>query len=205
MRRRRHAAHGERGARIRCGRPGRSARQRWSGSLGDPRALGRAALNAYEPYPIMDVHLWHDGAQHRLRVRGGRSIRRCNGSSKGARLSVLQHQRGRRTRLHDADDEMVERAWARSCAASTGARRCAACCAAPRRATRKARTWPRRVRIAPGPRTSLPNVAVAGAWTATGWPDTMESAVRSGIAAARTLLQAQKNTGARGGSALTHA
>jgi hypothetical protein len=33
----------------------------------------------------------------------------------------------------------------------------------------------------------VPNLAVAGSWTATGWPDTMESAVRSGRAAARWL------------------
>jgi squalene-associated FAD-dependent desaturase len=39
----------------------------------------------------------------------------------------------------------------------------------------------------PGPRTSRPNVTRAGAWTATGWPATMESAVRSGHAAARML------------------
>src|SRR5262249_19734259 len=40
----------------------------------------------------------------------------------------------------------------------------------------------------PGAATSAPNVAVAGAWTDTGWPDTMESAVRSGRAAAEALL-----------------
>jgi squalene-associated FAD-dependent desaturase len=39
----------------------------------------------------------------------------------------------------------------------------------------------------PGPLTSRPNVTRAGAWTATGWPATMESAVRSGRAAARVL------------------
>jgi hypothetical protein len=39
----------------------------------------------------------------------------------------------------------------------------------------------------PGQRTSRINVARAGAWTATGWPATMESAVRSGRAAARVL------------------
>ena len=32
--------------------------------------------------------------------------------------------------------------------------------------------------------------AVAGAWTATGWPATMEGAVRSGLAAARHALEA---------------
>lgn len=39
----------------------------------------------------------------------------------------------------------------------------------------------------PGPRTSCAQVVIAGAWTDTGWPATMESAVRSGRAAARTL------------------
>jgi squalene-associated FAD-dependent desaturase len=49
-------------------------------------------------------------------------------------------------------------------------------------ATFAGRPWTAAVR--PGPRTSRPNVARAGAWTATGWPATMESAVLSGIAAA---------------------
>ena len=43
------------------------------------------------------------------------------------------------------------------------------------------------VRLRPGPATSRPNVARAGAWTATGWPATMEGAIRSGTAAAAAL------------------
>ena len=39
-------------------------------------------------------------------------------------------------------------------------------------------------------RTRLPGLVLAGAWTATGWPPTMESAVRSGLAAARAVLVA---------------
>jgi protoporphyrinogen oxidase len=39
--------------------------------------------------------------------------------------------------------------------------------------------------LRPGPATSRPNVTRAGAWTDTGWPATMESAVRSGRVAAR--------------------
>ncbi|MHA3704335.1 hydroxysqualene dehydroxylase HpnE [Jatrophihabitans sp. YIM 134969] len=43
--------------------------------------------------------------------------------------------------------------------------------------------------LRPGPRVpGTSAVVLAGAWTATGWPDTMESAVRSGHAAAATLL-----------------
>ena len=42
--------------------------------------------------------------------------------------------------------------------------------------------------LRPGAETSRPNVVRAGAWTDTGWPATMESAVRSGRFAARRLL-----------------
>lgn len=42
--------------------------------------------------------------------------------------------------------------------------------------------------LRPGPRTELPGLALAGAWTDTGWPATMEGAVRSGLAAARVAL-----------------
>ncbi len=46
--------------------------------------------------------------------------------------------------------------------------------------------------LRPGAGTRLPGLVLAGAWTDTSWPDTMESAVRSGLAAAielrRTVL-----------------
>jgi squalene-associated FAD-dependent desaturase len=42
--------------------------------------------------------------------------------------------------------------------------------------------------VRPGVETSRPGVVRAGAWTDTGWPATMESAVRSGRAAARRVL-----------------
>jgi squalene-associated FAD-dependent desaturase len=40
----------------------------------------------------------------------------------------------------------------------------------------------------PGTRTSVDSVVLAGAWTDTGWPATMEGAVRSGLLAARTAV-----------------
>ena len=46
---------------------------------------------------------------------------------------------------------------------------------------------PGAVQFRAGTTTSRPNVVRAGAWTDTGWPVTMESAVRSGRAAARAL------------------
>jgi len=42
--------------------------------------------------------------------------------------------------------------------------------------------------LRPGAATSLPGLALAGAWTDTGWPDTMEGAVRSGHSAAQVLV-----------------
>jgi uncharacterized protein with NAD-binding domain and iron-sulfur cluster len=42
-------------------------------------------------------------------------------------------------------------------------------------------------RLRPRAGTRLPGLVLAGAWTATGWPDTMEGAVRSGLAAAIEL------------------
>ncbi len=45
-------------------------------------------------------------------------------------------------------------------------------------------------RLRPGPRTAVPGLFLAGAWTDTGWPATMEGAVRSGLAAAQAALAA---------------
>lgn len=45
-----------------------------------------------------------------------------------------------------------------------------------------------------GVETSRPNVARAGAWTATGWPATMEGAIRSGQVAARFVQTAIRET-----------
>jgi squalene-associated FAD-dependent desaturase len=41
--------------------------------------------------------------------------------------------------------------------------------------------------LRPAAATGLPGLVLAGAWTDTGWPDTMEGAVRSGLTAAREL------------------
>jgi squalene-associated FAD-dependent desaturase len=44
--------------------------------------------------------------------------------------------------------------------------------------------------LRPGPTTSVPGLVLAGAWTATGWPATLEGAVLSGHAAADSALRA---------------
>ena len=52
------------------------------------------------------------------------------------------------------------------------------------------RAAPRSGRLRPGPATSHPRLFLAGAWTDTGWPATMEGAVRSGTTAAAGALGA---------------
>ncbi|MGH8963063.1 MAG: FAD-dependent oxidoreductase, partial [Jatrophihabitantaceae bacterium] len=42
--------------------------------------------------------------------------------------------------------------------------------------------------LRPGSVSGLDNIWLAGAWTDTGWPDTMESAVRSGVTAAENAM-----------------
>jgi monoamine oxidase len=57
--------------------------------------------------------------------------------------------------------------------------------------TRERRATMRQVpgvgRLRPAAATATPGLVVAGAWTDTGWPDTMEGAVRSGLNAVREL------------------
>ena len=53
------------------------------------------------------------------------------------------------------------------------------------------RAVPGTAALRPQAQTALPRFALAGAWTATGWPATLEGAVRSGHAAAAALLSSR--------------
>ena len=54
------------------------------------------------------------------------------------------------------------------------------------------RCVPEAAGLRPGPVTSISNLFLAGEWTNTGWPSTMEGAVISGYAAARAITQKQR-------------
>lgn len=56
------------------------------------------------------------------------------------------------------------------------------------------RAAPEARKLRPGPKTAIPGLLLAGAWTDTGWPATMEGAVRSGQAAAREAFAAPTPT-----------
>jgi hydroxysqualene dehydroxylase len=54
--------------------------------------------------------------------------------------------------------------------------------------------------LRPAATTAAPGLFLAGAYTATGWPATMEGAVRSGEAAAAALLDSPASTGRHNGA-----
>jgi uncharacterized protein with NAD-binding domain and iron-sulfur cluster len=55
------------------------------------------------------------------------------------------------------------------------------------------RQVPGTARLRPKAATELPGLVLAGSWTDTGWPDTMESAVRSGLNAVIALHEQVDN------------
>lgn len=61
------------------------------------------------------------------------------------------------------------------------------------------RAAPGSAALRPAAATGVPGVALAGAWTATGWPATMEGAVRSGHSAAEVLLTERRPARTGGG------
>ncbi len=89
----------------------------------------------------------------------------------------------------DAIVERVERAVRRALRRTAGAKLLASRVVKEAEATFRPKPGMNAHRLRP--RTSIRNLVLAGAWTATGWPATMESAVRSGRAAAEALLEEQ--------------
>ena len=155
--------------------------------LEETGGLGLPDLDAYEPSAIMDVHLWHDGGrldfdfcalldspvQWIFQKADGYLC--CSLSAAGALVTT-------------PTGDVVAQVWAEVSASLPELEQARLVRGAATRnpeGTYNAR--PGAVR--PGTRTRDPKVTIAGSWTATGWPDTMESAVRSGRAAARALIE----------------
>jgi squalene-associated FAD-dependent desaturase len=151
--------------------------------------LGLPALDGFASRPIVDVHLWHDrgplGFDFAALLRSpvqwvfekAPGYLCCSLSDAGDVVGL-------------AEERLVALGWAavsERLPALAGARLVRGAATRSPDATYTAPSGVRR----PGAATSRPNVVVAGAWTDTGWPDTMESAVRSGWAAAERLLAAR--------------
>lgn len=144
-----------------------------------------SALDAYEPFAIMDVHLWYEGPA--LDVPFAAIL-------DSPVQWVFQKAPGYLCCSLSAADDLVARPSAQMAALAWDEVRAALPLKGARLLRGAATRNPEGTYLAapgtvrPGAATALPNLALAGAWTATGWPDTMESAVRSGIAAASILL-----------------
>ena len=154
--------------------------------LVSPERFGITTLDAYDPYPIVDVHVWHDRGplgfdfaavldspvQWIFEKEPGYVC--CSISAAGDVLTV-------------PTSELERMAWNELCTYLPMLRDGRVVRASATRnpeATYLARPGSKRTPQA----TAHPRVAIAGSWTETGWPDTMESAVRSGRAAAGVLL-----------------
>ena len=149
------------------------------------RLTGNPALDAYDAHAILDIHIWHDAGNLDFDF--------------AALLDspvqwIFQKESGYLCcSLSAADEflvaptsELVARTW-RELQASLPALRDARVIQSAVTRNPTATYMPKPGVRRPGARTNFPNVALAGSWVETGWPDTMESAVRSGLAAAEVL------------------
>ena len=152
-------------------------------------------LDAFQTEPIVDVHLWYDRSLRGLEFaaildspvqwvfRKGPGYVCCSLSAAGTLVSRPQSEL---VGLCDLELRAVMPAL-------RGARLVRSACTRDPEATFVPTPGLRR----PGCRTSVPTLTLAGAWTDTGWPATMESAVRSGRAAARALVPTLRATRSR--------
>ncbi len=153
--------------------------------LGEPARYGIANLDAYEPFPIVDVHLWHDGGGIGLDFAAAlESPLQWIFEKSPGYLCCSFSAADEYMRLPTAELEAL--AW-REAQAFLPALRDARLLRSAVTRNPEATWLPRAGAKRTAQRTHHPRLAIAGAWTETGWPDTMESAVRSGTAAARHL------------------
>jgi squalene-hopene/tetraprenyl-beta-curcumene cyclase len=156
--------------------------------LGDPARYGIAGLDAYDPYPIVDVHLWHDGGSIGLDFAAALDsplqwiFEKAPGYLCCSISAASEY-------LTMPTAELESLAWREAQAYLPQLQPAALVRSAVTRNPEA--TWlPRLGARRTVQSTAHPRLAIAGSWTDTGWADTMESAVRSGDAAALHLLEA---------------
>jgi hypothetical protein len=157
--------------------------------LGEPEALGVRGLDAFQPAAIIDVHLWYDlqgpslpGAAAFAALLDS-PVQWVFEKAPGylcCSMSAADDHAGR------SNADLVELCRAELAAIVPGLKEAQLLRGAATR-DREATFVPSPGLRRPGPNTACPQLVIAGAWTDTGWPATMESAVRSGRAAARVL------------------
>ncbi|MBJ7595785.1 MAG: FAD-dependent oxidoreductase [Candidatus Dormibacteraeota bacterium] len=157
--------------------------------LGDPTRYGVTGLDRFQSRAIVDVHLWFDAA---VDIGFAAIV--------GSPVQwVFEKQPGYLCCSLSAADTVVGRPEADLVELCHGELTAVLPRLGSARLVRGAVTRDPEATFIPAPglhrpgsTTSRPNLAIAGAWTATGWPATMESAVRSGRAAADVLANAPR-------------
>jgi len=154
--------------------------------LGDPATFGIRGLDEFRTAPIVDVHLWYDVSTVGFSFAAlldspiqwvfekGAGYLCCSMSAADVYVGLSKEEL-----VELCHHELVELV-----PALAGARLLRGSATRDRDATFIPAPGLQR----PGPVTRDPRVVIAGSWTDTGWPATMESAVRSGRAAARALM-----------------
>ena len=153
--------------------------------LDNPERYGARGTGAYRAYPIVDVHLWHDRSRLDFEFAAliDSPVQWIFAKAPGylcCSMSAADALAGRTT------TELTQRAWqdvVRNVPAMRTATLQRSAVTRSPDATYVARFDAARTQTS----TVAANLAIAGSWTDTGWPDTMESAVRSGRAAAKSL------------------
>jgi squalene-associated FAD-dependent desaturase len=161
--------------------------RRLAAILDDAPSLGIDGLDAFDAMPIVDVHLWYDrpvlGCDFAALLDS--PVQWVFEKSPGyvcCSLSAADGLVGR------PESELVELGRAELAAVLPQAARARLLRGAATRDP-EATFIPAPGMRRPGPSTKLSNLVIAGAWTDTGWPATIESAVRSGRTAANTLFR----------------
>lgn len=154
--------------------------------LGEPTRFGVEGLDAFKTAPIVDVHLWYSGGRIDFDFAAllDAPVQWVFQKAPGYLCCSLSAA-GALTTQPEADlIDLCHRELSAAFPALRNARLARGAATRDPDATFVPAVGLKR----PGPTTVHPNVVVAGAWTDTGWPATMESAVRSGRAAARHIM-----------------
>ena len=156
--------------------------------LGHPELWGVAGLAAYRALPIVDVHLWYGGARfpHAFAALLGSPVQWVFQKDAGYLCCSLSAAAGT---VALPEQRLVEICHAEIVRAVPQLRAATLLRGAAVRDP-EATVLPPLGGRAHGNGTRAANLVLAGAWTDTGWPPTMESAVRSGRAAAAALAGA---------------
>jgi squalene-associated FAD-dependent desaturase len=154
--------------------------------LGDPDSLGIHGLQEFSTQPIVDVHLWYDRDVFDFDFAALLDspvqwvFRKAHGYVCCSMSAAAQH-------VERPERELIPLCHGELTAALPRLRAARLLRGAATRDP-EATFVPRPGLRRPANATRLDNLVVAGAWTDTGWPATMESAVRSGRSAAATLV-----------------